>query len=102
MGTAHRGRGSGGPAYSYLSCGIQLPCINNLLTQKILLCQPLSSACCKLQDEGFNFRFTSISFNNDEGWIVGKPAILLHTTDGGKSWERVPLSGKRAGLTVGR
>jgi photosystem II stability/assembly factor-like uncharacterized protein len=33
---------------------------------------------------------------------VGKPAILLHTTDGGKSWERVPLSGKRAGLTVGR
>ena len=48
------------------------------------------------QDEGFNFRFNSISFNGDEGWIVGKPAILLHTTDGGKSWERVPLSGARA------
>lgn len=46
-----------------------------------------------LQDEGFNFRFNSISFNGDEGWIVGKPAILLHTTDGGKSWERIPLSG---------
>lgn len=45
------------------------------------------------QDEGFNFRFNSISFNGDEGWIVGKPAILLHTTDGGKSWERIPLSG---------
>lgn len=25
---------------------------------------------------------------------MGKPAILLHTTDGGKSWERVPLSGE--------
>lgn len=24
---------------------------------------------------------------------MGKPAILLHTTDGGKSWERIPLSG---------
>lgn len=29
---------------------------------------------------------------------MGKPAILLHTTDGGKSWERVPLSGEQAGL----
>lgn len=43
------------------------------------------------QDEGFNYRFNSISFNGDEGWIVGKPAILLHTTDAGKSWERIPL-----------
>lgn len=33
----------------------------------------------------------------DEGWIVGKPAILLHTTDGGKNWERVPLSAKLPG-----
>jgi photosystem II stability/assembly factor-like uncharacterized protein len=48
------------------------------------------------RDEGFNFRFNSISFNGDEGWIVGKPAILLHTTDGGKSWERIPLSGGAA------
>jgi hypothetical protein len=32
---------------------------------------------------------------------VGKPAILLHTTDGGKSWERVPLSGEHLdALTV--
>jgi hypothetical protein len=46
-----------------------------------------------LQDEGFNFRFNSISFKGEEGWIVGKPAILLHTTDGGKTWERIPLSG---------
>ncbi|KAI3432377.1 hypothetical protein D9Q98_003934 [Chlorella vulgaris] len=52
------------------------------------------------RDEGFNFRFTSISFNGDEGWIVGKPAILLHTTDGGKSWERVPLSAKLPGAPV--
>ena len=28
---------------------------------------------------------------------MGKPAILLHTTDGGKSWERVPLSGEQQG-----
>lgn len=35
-------------------------------------------------DAGINYRFTSISFAGDEGWIVGKPAILLHTTDGGE------------------
>lgn len=51
-------------------------------------------------DEGFNYRFNSISFNGDEGWIVGKPAILLHTTDGGKSWERIPLSSKLPGVPV--
>ncbi len=48
-------------------------------------------------EEGFNYRFTSISFAGDEGWIVGKPAILLHTTNGGKAWERVPLSAKLPG-----
>jgi photosystem II stability/assembly factor-like uncharacterized protein len=36
-------------------------------------------------DAGINYRFTSISFAGDEGWIVGKPAILLHTTDGGET-----------------
>jgi hypothetical protein len=28
---------------------------------------------------------------------VGKPAVLLHTTDGGKNWERIPLSAKLPG-----
>ena len=49
------------------------------------------------QDERFNCRFNSISFNGEEGWIVGKPAILLHTTDGGANWERIPLSAKLPG-----
>lgn len=49
---------------------------------------------------GFNYRFNSISFNGKEGWIVGKPAILLHTTDGGANWERVPLSAKLPGNPV--
>jgi hypothetical protein len=47
-------------------------------------------------------RFQSISFAGDEGWIVGKPAILLHTGDGGKSWERIPLSAKLPGGAGGR
>ena len=46
-------------------------------------------------------RFQSISFAGDEGWIVGKPAILLHTGDGGKSWERIPLSAKLPGAAGG-
>ena len=52
------------------------------------------------RDEGFNYRFQSISFAGDEGWIVGKPAILLRTTDGGTSWERVPLSNKLPGAPL--
>jgi len=52
------------------------------------------------KDEGFNYRFNSISFNGSEGWIVGKPGILLHTTDGGKSWERIPLSAKLPGAPI--
>ena len=34
---------------------------------------------------------------NGEGYIIGKPAILLHTKDSGNSWERVPLSPKLPG-----
>mmetsp|Transcript_18427 Transcript_18427/g.39606 ORF Transcript_18427/g.39606 Transcript_18427/m.39606 type:complete len:407 (-) Transcript_18427:753-1973(-) len=52
------------------------------------------------KDEGFNYRFNSISFSGDEGWIVGKPAILLHTSDGGKNWERIPLSAKLPGTPI--
>lgn len=51
-------------------------------------------------DEGINYRFTSISFDGDEGWIVGKPAILFRTQDAGKSWKRVPLSAKLPGDPV--
>ncbi|PNW82097.1 hypothetical protein CHLRE_06g273700v5 [Chlamydomonas reinhardtii] len=52
------------------------------------------------RDEGFNYRFNSISFAGKEGWIVGKPAILLHTSDGGANWERIPLSSKLPGAPV--
>ncbi|MEQ8539316.1 MAG: photosynthesis system II assembly factor Ycf48 [Coleofasciculus sp. D1-CHI-01] len=43
------------------------------------------------------YRFTSVSFADDEGWIVGEPSIMLHTTDGGVSWVRIPLSEKLPG-----
>merc|ERR1711990_740898 len=36
-----------------------------------------------------------------EGWVVGKPSVLLHTTDSGKSWERIPLSPKLPGEPSG-
>ena len=52
------------------------------------------------QDEGFNYRFTSVSFAGNEGWIVGKPAILLHSNDGGANWDRVPLSAKLPGNPI--
>lgn len=38
------------------------------------------------QEEEINYRFNSISFKGKEGWIVGKPAILLHSDDAGATW----------------
>ena len=45
---------------------------------------PLHYCFQAARDEGFNYRFSGISFSGNEGWIIGKPAILLHTTDGAK------------------
>ncbi|XP_062234001.1 photosystem II stability/assembly factor HCF136, chloroplastic-like [Phragmites australis] len=52
------------------------------------------------EDEDFNYRFNSVSFMGKEGWIIGKPAILLHTSDAGESWERIPLSAQLPGNIV--
>jgi len=48
-------------------------------------------------EEEINYRFEKVSFKDGEAWIIGKPAILLHSKDAGKSWERVPLSPKLPG-----
>lgn len=50
-------------------------------------------------DEG-DCRFNSISFEGKEGWIIGKPAILLHTSNSGDTWERIPLSSRLPGNPV--
>ncbi|XP_054809780.1 photosystem II stability/assembly factor HCF136, chloroplastic isoform X3 [Prosopis cineraria] len=52
------------------------------------------------EEEDFNYRFNSISFKGKEGWIVGKPAILLYTSNAGESWERIPLSAQLPGDMV--
>lgn len=52
------------------------------------------------EEEDFNYRFNSISFRGKEGWIVGKPAILLYTNDAGENWKRVPLSSQLPGDMV--
>ena len=52
-------------------------------------------------EDEINYRFTKMSFKEGEGWIIGKPAILLHTRDSGASWERVPLSPKLPGDPYG-
>ncbi len=44
-----------------------------------------------------NFRLISIDFRGDEGWIVGQPGLLLHSTDAGKSWNRLFLDTKLPG-----
>jgi len=52
------------------------------------------------EDEEINYRFEVASLYNDEGWIIGKPSIMLHTRDGGKQFERIPLSPKLPGEPV--
>lgn len=49
------------------------------------------------EEEEINYRFQKVSMFKDEIFIVGKPPILLHSKDSGKSWERVPLSPKLPG-----
>ncbi|GAB4850630.1 hypothetical protein Ancab_029939 [Ancistrocladus abbreviatus] len=52
------------------------------------------------EEEDFNYRFNSISFKGKEGWVVGKPPILLYTSDTGENWERIPLSAQLPGDMV--
>src|SRR6185369_5084674 len=53
------------------------------------------------QSTDFVFAFTGVTFiNNEEGWLIGNNygdsasyvGGLFHTRDGGKSWEKIPLS----------
>lgn len=48
-------------------------------------------------EEEVNYRFQVVSFKDGEGWVLGKPTLMLHTKDAGKSWERIPLSPKLPG-----
>jgi photosystem II stability/assembly factor-like uncharacterized protein len=48
-------------------------------------------------EEEVTYRFQVVSFKGGEGWVLGKPTLLLHTKDSGKSWERIPLSPKLPG-----
>jgi len=48
-------------------------------------------------EEEVTYRFQVCSFKDGEGWVLGKPTLMLHTKDSGKSWERIPLSPKLPG-----
>lgn len=48
-------------------------------------------------EEEVTYRFQIVSFKGGEGWVLGKPTLLLHTKDSGKTWERIPLSPKLPG-----
>lgn len=48
-------------------------------------------------EEEVTYRFTVSSFTKGEGWVLGKPTLMLHTKDEGKNWERIPLSPKLPG-----
>eukprot|EP00584_Thalassiosira_punctigera_P000824 CAMPEP_0172533036 /NCGR_PEP_ID=MMETSP1067-20121228/5866_1 /TAXON_ID=265564 ORGANISM="Thalassiosira punctigera, Strain Tpunct2005C2" /NCGR_SAMPLE_ID=MMETSP1067 /ASSEMBLY_ACC=CAM_ASM_000444 /LENGTH=404 /DNA_ID=CAMNT_0013317621 /DNA_START=102 /DNA_END=1316 /DNA_ORIENTATION=- len=52
-------------------------------------------------EEEITYRFQVVSFEGGEGWVLGKPTLLLHTKDSGKSWERIPLSPKLPGEPTG-
>lgn len=47
--------------------------------------------------EIIQYRFQTVSVNGDDVWILGKPALCLHSKNAGKSWKKVPLSRKLPG-----
>mmetsp|Transcript_23751 Transcript_23751/g.33225 ORF Transcript_23751/g.33225 Transcript_23751/m.33225 type:complete len:454 (-) Transcript_23751:148-1509(-) len=52
-------------------------------------------------EDDINYRWEAISFKDNEGWAVGKPAIMIHTTNGGETWERIPFSNAVPGDFLG-
>jgi len=50
------------------------------------------------KDEDLKYRFQTVTCKGNEVWILGKPSLLLHSKDSGKSWVRVPVSSKLPGL----
>eukprot|EP00522_Entomoneis_paludosa_P008223 CAMPEP_0172454942 /NCGR_PEP_ID=MMETSP1065-20121228/11776_1 /TAXON_ID=265537 /ORGANISM="Amphiprora paludosa, Strain CCMP125" /LENGTH=406 /DNA_ID=CAMNT_0013207359 /DNA_START=175 /DNA_END=1395 /DNA_ORIENTATION=- len=48
-------------------------------------------------EEEVTYRFQILSFKDGEGWVLGKPTLMLHTKDSGRTWERIPLSPKLPG-----
>ncbi len=44
-----------------------------------------------------NYRLISIDFKGSDGWIVGQPGLLLHSTDAGQNWNRLFLDTKLPG-----
>ncbi|CAE8718209.1 unnamed protein product, partial [Polarella glacialis] len=50
------------------------------------------------KSEDIQYRFQTVSVRGNDVWIVGKPALLLHSKDSGKSWKKVPLSRKLPGI----
>ena len=59
--------------------------------------RPIDSFTNKPFSRVSNIFVRQVSFKDGEAWVIGKPAILLHSKDGGKNWERVPLSPKLPG-----
>lgn len=49
------------------------------------------------KNETINYRFQNVSVCGNDVWIVGKPTLLLHSKDAGKSWKKVPVSRKLPG-----
>jgi len=49
------------------------------------------------KSEDVTYRFQNVAVLGSDVWILGKPALLLHSKDAGKSWKKVPLSKKLPG-----
>lgn len=50
---------------------------------------------------GENLQFSVVSANGPEIWAGGNEAALMHSTDGGTSWERVTLGASATGTIKG-
>jgi len=47
--------------------------------------------------DDISYRFQTVTVRGKDVWIVGKPPLLLHSKDSGKSWRKVAVSRKLPG-----
>ncbi|CAE7548877.1 hcf136 [Symbiodinium sp. CCMP2456] len=72
------------------------PVCRHLILKLLLVSARIEFYDCN-NGETVRFDLRTVSLNGDEVWIVGKPPLLLHSKDSGKSWKKVPVSKKLPG-----
>lgn len=79
--------------------GVFRPAWIAVLPLVLVSARPLSAASLRPKDIRQNL-FSACFINEYEGWVTGELGRVFHTTDGGKTFERLETNTKRAVLSI--